>query len=93
LAERSCLITLPAVSRAGAGLAGMTRSTYRSPNSVVGTIRAVTFAGIRGTIPGWMASSSRAPLPSAEICRTSPTSTPRTLTSAPRCISLPAALV
>jgi len=72
-AEWSCRITLPAVSLADAGLAGMTRSTYRSPNSVVGTIRAVTFAGISGTMAGWMASSIFAPVPSAEICRTSPT--------------------
>ena len=71
------------------GLAGMTRSTYRSPNSVVGSISAVTFAGIWETMPGWIASCSRAPVPLAEICRTSPTCTPRTITSAPGCISLP----
>jgi hypothetical protein len=35
------------------------------------------------------ASVSRAPEPSAVISRTSPTTTPRTLTSACRCISLP----
>ena len=83
------MITVPAVSLAVVGWAGMIRSTYRSPNSVVGTISAVTFAGIWFTMPGWIASASRAPVPVAEICRTSPTWTPRIITSAPGCISLP----
>ena len=66
-------MTLPLSSRAVTGAGGRIRSTYRSPNRVVGTITAVTLAGRSLTMPGWMASVSTAPLPSALIERTSPT--------------------
>ena len=66
-------MTLPLASRAVTAVGGRIRSTDRSPNSVVGTITAVTLAGSWLTMSGWMASVSTAPLPSALIDRTSPT--------------------
>ena len=82
-------MTLPLSSRAATGVTGRIRSTYRSPNRVVGTISAVTLAGSSLLMLGWIASVSVAPLPLAVIERTSPTCTPRTSTCACGCSSLP----
>ena len=60
----------------------MFRSTYFSPNSVLGTSAAVTFSGIDLILSGLMPSVSVAPLPSDSALLTWPTMTPRTLTSA-----------
>src|SRR5258705_8775715 len=84
-------MTAPDRSAAGGtpSAGGATRSTYFSPNRVFGTRRAMTLAGMRGTIAGSSARCNDAPAPSAVISRTSPTTTPRTFTSAPRPSCIP----
>jgi hypothetical protein len=79
----------PAIGRGEAPVAGGTSSTNFSPNSVLGSRRAETLAGICGTIAGSRASRSVAPRPSAVISRTSPTMTPRSFTSAPGLSCMP----
>jgi hypothetical protein len=44
--DRSCPMTAPARSGTGEGASGGTSATYRSPNSVLGSSRAVTLDGI-----------------------------------------------
>ncbi len=82
-------MTAPAASTSPLGCFGGTSATNRSPKSVVGSICARTSAGTPARVPGFMARVRRAPLPVASMARTSPTTTPRSFTSAPRCISLP----
>ena len=61
---------------------GGTSETYFSPNRVLGTIEPVTSAGIVSVWSGKSPSVSSAPSPLDSISRTSPTMTPRILTSA-----------
>ncbi len=79
----------PASIGLGLGSAGITRSTYRSPNSVFGSSRAVVFDGIRSALSGSIA-MTEVTLPfEVDASRTSPTISPRTLTSALRGRALP----
>ncbi len=78
---RSCGIT--SFSRIGraAGSVGITRSTYFSPNNVLGSSRALTLLGMSPTESGSSARSTVAVEPSEVTLRTSPTIRPRSLTS------------
>ena len=82
---RSCPMVSPLAMCRPLASAGATRSTNRSPNSVFGSSRADTLAGIRSTISGFSASLRVAPLPVVSIERTSPTIRPRILTSEEVC--------
>ena len=64
------------------GSSGMIRETYFSPNSVLGTIEAVTLAGMVSIWLGNSPSVSTAPSADVSAASTSPTMTPRILTSA-----------
>src|ERR1700712_4624642 len=76
------VILSPARSEVEAGSFGMFRSTYFSPNRVLGTRAAVTFLGIDLILSGLMPRVSVAPCPSDSALLTWPTMTPRTFTSA-----------
>src|SRR4051794_14558466 len=76
------VIRSPLASAVLSASEGMTSSTYFSPNRVLGRIEAVTFFGISPILFGLMPSVRTAPLAPDFIWRTSPTITPRTLTSA-----------
>src|SRR5688572_285576 len=91
--ERSCPITSPSPRRSSDGASGISRETNRSPNSVLGSSRAVTSAGIWSRYSGLSAIEIVAPSTSASTSRTSPTMTPRTLTSEASCSWLPAVSV
>ncbi len=82
-------MTSPALRCASAGSSGTTSETNFSPNRVLGSSRACTFAGMLRACAGSRASTIVARSPSELISRTSPTSTPRTLTSDSSCIWLP----
>src|SRR5215207_6054222 len=90
---RSWPMTSPSASRSWTGASGSTRETNRSPNSVLGSSRADTSAGIWSRYAGSIASSISAPSALASTSRTSPTITPRTLTSEASCSWLPAVSV
>ena len=64
------------------GRSGTMRDTYFSPNSVLGTIAAVTLAGIVSQLTGEDAERTVAPWAVASKPSTSPTMTPRIFTSA-----------
>ena len=70
-------------------MAGRTSSTYRSPNRVLGSSRAETLSGMLLAAPGCSARSIRAPCPDVLTDRTSPTISPRILTSDRLCSWLP----
>jgi hypothetical protein len=78
--ERSCAITAPLLI-GGAGLSGMTRDTYCSPNSVLGRIWADTLLGICDVRLGFSSRVIDAPSPSDFTFFTVPTMMPRSLTS------------
>ena len=76
-------MTAPASMWSAAGSSGTTRETYFSPNRVLGTIEPVTFAGIVSTSLGYEAQRQlRRRRTSVSKSSTSPTMTPRILTSA-----------
>ncbi len=84
----SCSMTAPALM-APLFCCGSTRFTYRSPNNVLGSRRALTLPGISFTLSGNRASSSSAPFPLDLMAFTDPTISPRTLTSLAVCSWLP----
>jgi hypothetical protein len=90
---RSWPITSPSARRSDEGLSGISRETKRSPKRVLGSRRTVTSAGICSRYSGLIASSMTAPSASAATSRTSPTITPRILTSDASCSWLPAVSV
>ena len=72
----------PASMWSGEGFSGTSSETYFSPKRVLGTIEPVTFAGIVSSWLGKMPRVSFAPSASVSKASTSPTMTPRILTSA-----------
>jgi len=85
----SLIVVLALIGPVGGSSAGITRSTNFSPNSVLGRIRARTFAGTSLTSAGFMASDIVATVPSEDSARTWPTRMPRSFTSAGRISWLP----
>src|SRR5688500_13984108 len=69
-------MTSPSASRSWLGCSGSSRETKRSPNSVLGSSRADTSAGIWSRWSGSIASSMVAPSALASTSRTWPTITP-----------------
>ncbi len=75
-------ITVADVMCCDDGSSGTISDTYFSPNSVLGTIEPVTFSGMSSSWPLKMPRVISAPSLVDVVSRTSPTMTPRILTSA-----------